>query len=149
MKVLLLKDVKGTGKKGDIADVSDGYARNFLFKTGSAKVADNSAISQNKNRQEAQSFHKDESHKAALMLSEKLKGVKLKLQLACGESGKAFGAITTKEISEELSKKGFNIDKQKIVLANAIKAAGNFKIEIKLPSGVSSKIEIEVELVGK
>ena len=149
MKVLLLKDVKGSGKKGEIVEVSDGYARNFLFKTGSAKAADNSALSQDKNKKEAQGFHKAEEHKASLALAERLKGVTLNLELACGESGKAFGAITTKDIADELARKGFEVDKNKIVLASSIKASGIFKVEIKLPSNVSANITVCVELKNK
>ena len=147
MKVLLLTDVKGTGKKGEIKEVADGFAKNFLIKTGEAKIADNSAINENNMKKSADSYHKEMQKQAAEKLAESLKQVKLIIELKCGENGKTFGSITTKEISEALNKKGFDIDKRKIELKEPLKAIGLYTISIKLHPEVSSKISLEI--VGK
>lgn len=144
MKVLLLVDVKGTGKKGEIKEVADGYAKNFLLKTGKAKVADNSAINENKRRIEADNFRKDQEKQSAQTLSTQLKSINLTLGIKCGENGKTFGCITSKEISEALKSKGFEIDKRKIELKEPLKTLGTYMIDIKLHPEVSTKIAIEI-----
>ena len=144
MKVLLLVDVKGTGKKGEIKEVADGYAKNFLLKTGKAKVADNSAINENKRRIEADNFRKDMEKQTAKNLATQLQNIKLTLEIRCGESGKTFGCITSKEISEALKSKGFEIDKRKIELKEPLKTLGTYMIDIKLHPEVSTKIAIEI-----
>lgn len=145
MKVVLLKDVKGTGKKGEIKEVSDGYAKNFLLKNGSAKVATASALNENSMQKEAHAYHKEMEKQDAKALAEKLKNVKLVMTIKCGENGKLFGSITTKEIAEQLKSKGYEIDKRKIELAQPIKATGVYIVSIKLHSEVSTKISVEVE----
>ena len=144
MKVILLADVRGTGKKGELKEVSDGFANNFLIKTGKAKRADNATISENKNRQEANDFHKEMERQDAVKLGEKLKGQKIVLTIKCGENGKTFGSITAKEIADELSKKGFQIDKRKIEVKEPIKAVGNYEVNIKLHPTVSVKVNAQV-----
>ena len=114
MKVVLLKDVKGTGKKGEIKEVADGYASNFLFKNGLAKRADNSALSENAIQKSAMAFHKQEEIKAAKELAKTLQGKTVTLKIKCGENGKMFGSVTSKEIAEELEKINIKLDKKKI-----------------------------------
>lgn len=144
MKVVLLTDVRGTGKKGEIKEVADGYANNFLIKTGKAKIADRSTISENQNRKEAESFHKETLRQEAVTLGEKLKNQKVSLGIKCGENGKTFGSISAKEIADELNKLGFNIDKRKIVLNCPIKSEGMYEISIKLHPTVTAKIKVEI-----
>lgn len=145
MKVVLLKDVKGTGKKGEIKEVSDGYAKNFLLKTGAAKVADNSAISENKNKQVASAFHKQQELNAAKALQKELNGKEIALSIKCGENGKAFGSVTGKEIAEALEKLGYQIDKKKVELKEPIKALGDYQVSIRIYPEVVAKINVKVK----
>lgn len=144
MKVVLLTDVRGTGKKGEIKEVADGYANNFLIKTGKAKIADKSTISENQNRKEADSFHKEMARQEAVELGEKIKGEKISLEIKCGEHGKTYGSISSKEIADELNKKGFAIDKRKIELKSPIKSEGDYEVAIKLHPTVCVKLKVEV-----
>lgn len=144
MKVVLLKDVKGTGKKGEIKEVSDGFARNFLLKNGSAKIADNSAISENSNKKSANDFHKEVERQEAQTLANKIKGVTVNLSIKCGENGKTFGSITAKEISEALAKLGYNIDKRKIEVKESIKTIGSYQITAKIYPDISAKFIVNV-----
>ena len=145
MKVLLLTDVRGTGKKGEIKEVADGYANNFLIKTGKAKRADNSAISENKNRKEANDYHKEMERQEAVTLGEILKGQNIIVKIKCGENGKTFGSITSKEIADALSARGFNVDKRKIELKDPIRTVGSYRVNVKLHAVVSVMITITVE----
>jgi large subunit ribosomal protein L9 len=144
MKVLLLVDVRGTGKKGEIKEVADGYANNFLIKSGKAKRADNSAISENKNKIESHDFHKEMERQEAVALGEQLENVKLVIKMKCGENGKSFGSITTKEIAEVLQAQGYNVDKRKIELVTPIKSIGQYVVCLHLHPQVNVKISIEV-----
>lgn len=144
MKVVLLCDVRGTGKKGEIKEVSDGYANNFLIKTGKARKADTGAISENKNRQLADEFHKEMERQEAVKLGQQIQGQKVVLAIKCGENGKTFGSITSKEISEALASLGFQVDKRKIELSNPIKTVGIFVVTAKLHPQVSVKFDVEV-----
>ena len=144
MKVVLLKDVKGTGKRGDIKEVADGYAKNFLLKNGFAKIANAAALSENARQKEAEEFHKEMKKQDAIALAAKLKNLKNDIAIKCGENGKMFGSITSKEISENLKSLGYEIDKRKIELSEPIKAVGQYQISIKLHPEVSAKIEVEI-----
>lgn len=144
MKVVLLADVRGTGKKGEIKEVADGYANNFLIKTGKAKRADSATISENKNRQEANDFHKEMQRQDAVALGEKLKGQRILLKIKCGENGKTFGSISAKEIAEELEKCGYVVDRRKIELPTPIKTIGSYEVIVKLHPTVSVKVKVEV-----
>ena len=144
MKVILNKDVKGTGKKGDIVEVADGYGRNFLLKNGLASLATSASISENKSQKNAESYHKEQERLAAVNLAEQIEGKTITVYVKCGENGKIFGAVTSKEISDALAKQGFNIVKQKIELKESIKTLGDFTVSIRLHPGVSAKINIVV-----
>ena len=146
MKVVLLADVKGTGKKGDVVEVSDGFAKNFLLKNKKAVVADNTALNLNKQAKDAKNYHYEQDKQAAIALSEKLKDVCITLEVKGGEKGKTFGSVTTKEIAEGLTVKGLNVDKKQIVLKDAIKNAGEYLIEAKLFAGVSAKFKVIVKI---
>lgn len=144
MKVVLLADVKGTGKKGEIKEVADGYAKNFLIKTGKARVADKGAISENEMRKASNDYHKEMEKQSAQELGKKMNNIKLVVGIKCGENGKTFGSITSKEISEGLAKLGYEIDKRKIELKEPLKTIGNYQISIKLHPEVTAKIILEI-----
>ena len=144
MKVLLLADVRGTGKKGEIKEVADGYANNFLIKTGKARRADNEALSENKNRKEANNYHKEQERLSAVALGEKLKNATVVVKIKCGENGKTFGSIASKEIADALAKQGYEVDKRKIELPNPIKTIGTYTVTARLHSEVVVKITVEV-----
>ncbi len=145
MKVVLLKDVKGTGKKGEIKDVADGFAKNFLFKNGAAKLADNSALSENKIQKDAAKFHKEQEILAAKALAKQIEGKTVVLKIKCGENGKTFGSITSKEISEALEKLSIKLDKKKIELNGAIKATGAYTAVARIYPEISAKFTVVVE----
>ncbi len=144
MKVILKQDVKGQGKKGELVNVSDGYARNFLFPKDLAIPADAQAMNDLKNKEEAAQFHKREEKKAALDMVELLKDKTLKITARAGQNGKLFGSVTTKEVAQELEKQfGVKLDKRKIVMSD-IKAFGGYTAELKLPQGVVGKLSVLV-----
>ena len=144
MKVVLLKDVKGSGKAGDIIDAKDGFAQNFLIKKGLAKIADNSAINENKQKKEAQNFHRQEQLKANKELKLALDGKEVVVNVKCGENGKFFGSVTNKEIADKLLDLGFDIDKKKIVLTSNIKTLGTYPVTIKISPEETAKITVKV-----
>ena len=124
MKVILLSDVKGTGKKGQILEVSDGYARNCLLKKKLAVEATASALNENAQKKAAEEKRID-------------------IGVKCGD-GKMYGSVTTADIAEGLKKQGIEIDKKKIVLKENIKALGVFEIEIKVYAGISAKVKVNI-----
>ena len=146
MKVILLQDIKGTGKKGDIVDVSAGFAQNFLLKTGKAKVASNSAINENQQQKQAKDFHYNQDKQKAQELAQKLKDVTLCFEIKGGDNGKIFGSLTSAEIAEQLKKDGYDVNKKQIVLNSPIKYAGRYSVDIKLFVGVTAKITVVVEV---
>ena len=145
MKVLLLKDVKAQGKKGEIIEVNDGYARNFLIKKGMGIEATASIINEKKQKDESLARKKQQEYENAVELGKILSGKKIDVAIKCGENGKLFGALTAKEIAESLAKLGYDIDKKKIILKENIKATGCYDIEIKLYANVSTKIVVCVQ----
>ena len=144
MKVVLLADVKGQGKKGQLVNVSDGYARNFLFPKKLAVEADNAALNELKNREEAQAHHKQEEINAAKATAEKLEGKSVKIIAKAGTGGRLFGSVTSKEIASEIKKSlGIEIDRKKMTVAD-IKNFGEYTAEIKLYQGITAKITVVV-----
>ena len=144
MKVILLADVKGQGKKGELCNVSDGYARNFLFPKNLAIEANSAAMSELKSREDAKNHHKQEEINAANELAAKLNGKEVKLTAKAGASGKLFGAVTSKEIVAQIKKDfGIEIDKKKMSVAD-IKSFGTYSAEIKLYTGITAKITVSV-----
>ena len=144
MKVVLIKDVKGSGKAGDIIEAKDGYAQNFLIKRGLAKPADAQALNENKQQKEAQAFHRQETLKANKELREKLDGIKVEVKVKTGANGKFFGSVTNKEVSDKLFELGFEIDKKKIILSSAVKSAGVYPATVKISPEESAKISVEI-----
>lgn len=147
MKVILLVDVKGTGKKGEIVEVSDGFAQNFLLKQKKAKIADSTAINQKQMSDKAKEYHYEQDKQKAQEVADKLKNYVLHFAVKAGDNGKIFGSITNAEIAEELKKDGYEISKKQIVLDNPIKYAGLYKIEIKLFVGIVAKLQVEVKVL--
>lgn len=145
MKVLLLQDVKPQGKKGDIVEVNDGYARNFLIRRGLAKEATASVINETNQRRAADEKRRKEELEAAKLAANKLEGTTVEIAIRCGENGKPFGAVTGKEIAEKLTQMGYDIDKKKVVLKDAIKMVGNYHVELKLYAGVTAKVIVAVK----
>lgn len=144
MKVVLLQDVKGKGKKGELCNVSDGYARNFLFPKKLAVEADNSALNELKNREEAQVHHKKEELAAAQKTASMLDGKSVNIKAKAGAGGKLFGSVTSKEIAAEIKNSiGIEIDRKKMNVAD-IKNYGEYIAEIKLYPGVTAKLTVKV-----
>ena len=145
MKVILLENVKGVGKKDEIINANDGYARNFLFPKNLAIEANSTNLSKLKSKQESASFKKSEEKKNAEEMKEKLSKIVLKINVKAGENGKIFGGVTAKEISEQLKKQyNYNIDKKKIDIKETIKTIGMFTIDLKLFEGVVGKLKIHI-----
>ena len=146
MKVILKADVKGSGKKGDIIEVSDGFAQNFLLKKGLAEIATASGINEITQRKAADQFHKAEELKAMKELAAALKGKTVEVGIKTGENGKVFGSVTSASVAAALEKEGFQIDKKKIQMA-AVKTTGTFDVEIRLMESVSAKIKVRVAAI--
>jgi len=145
MKVILMEDVKGHGKKGELCNVSDGYARNFLFPRKLAIEANTAAMNELKNREEAKAHHAEEGKKSAMESASKLDGKTLVIHAKAGASGKLFGAVTTKEITESIRGSfGVELDRRKIGIHD-IKSHGEYEAEIKFYQGVTAKLNIKVE----
>ena len=144
MKVILTADVKGHGKKGELVNVSDGYARNFLFPKNLAIEANSAALSELKSREESAAHHKAEELAAAKAVADKLNGKTVTIHAKAGNQGKLFGSITSKEIAAEIKKNfGEDIDRKKMNVAD-IKNFGEYTATIKLYSGVTAEINIKV-----
>lgn len=145
MKVIFLQDVKGKGKKGDIKDVSDGFAKNFLIPKKAAVEATAANLNAAKGKQESIQYHKDMEEDNAKKLSEKLSEITLDITAKIGDNGKLFGSVTSKELSEILKEKhGFSIDKRKFVLPDGIKTEGSHMVDIKLHPGIVAKLKVNV-----
>lgn len=145
MKVILTADVKGQGKKDQMVDVSDGYARNFLFPKKLAIPADAKSVNEIKNKESSKQHKLDVEKAHALEIAKKLEDITLVFEYAAGSDSKLYGSVTNKDVSDMLkSKHGIDIDKRKITLAEPIKTFGSFSAETKLFSDVSAKVKITV-----
>ncbi len=144
MKVILKTDVKGSGKAGDVIEVSDGYARNFLLKKGLAEAATSGGVNEVNQRKKAEAYHKAENEKALKELSAKLMGTGVTVPIRAGENGRTFGSVTTQHIAAALSELGFEIDKKRITLKEPIKNVGEYEADVRFMEGVVSKIKVNV-----
>jgi large subunit ribosomal protein L9 len=145
MKVILKADVKGSGKAGEMANVSDGYARNFLLPRGLAIAADAAAVNELRGREEALKHRAEEEKRAAERAGKELSGKTVHLTAKAGSAGRLFGSVTSKEIAAAIrAQTGFDIDRRKIVLDADIKAFGSYAIEIKLHPGTVAKLTVMV-----
>lgn len=146
MKVLLLADVKGKGKKGDIINAPDGYVRNYLFPNGLAAEATAQVLNDVKNKKEAEEYKRSEEKKAALASKAKLDDATITFKTSGGADGRLYSAVTAKDIAEKIKEvTGIEIDKKKIVIADNIKTAGVYSATVKLYPEISAKVKISVE----
>ena len=143
MKVILTSDVKGSGKKGDVVEVSDGYARNFLIKKGLATEATTAGVNEANQKKAADAFHKAEEVKAMKELAAKMKGAEVSVPVKVGANGKTFGSVTGAQIAAALKEQGFDVDK-KCVKAEALKALGTYDAEIRLMENVFVNVKVNV-----
>ena len=145
MKVLLLADVKGQGKKDQIVEVSDGYARNFLFPKKLAVAADAKVLSEAKSKEEAKQYRLREEKAAAEALAKKLSEITVTLTASSGGDGRLYGSITSKDIAEGLkAEHKIDLDKRKLVLNENIKAYGTYNVDVKVYPEVSAKLKVKV-----
>ena len=144
MKVIFLKDVKGSGKKGEMKEVSDGYANNFLLRQGLAKKVDATSLNENRTQKEANDYHKEQERLAALEVKKQIDGKVVVLKIKCGENGKTFGSITAKEIADTLAQNNIKLDKKKIDLKDTIKAIGSYSIQAKIYPNISATFTLNV-----
>ena len=144
MKVILKQDVKGLGKKGQLVNASDGYARNFLFPKGLAAEANAQAMSELKNKEDAERYRIKTETAAAKAAAEKMEGKTIRISAKAGQNGKLFGSVTSKEIAETLqSTFDVNVDKRKITVEE-IKQYGTYEFEVKLYPGISTQLYVMV-----
>lgn len=145
MKVILTQDVKKVGKKGELIEVKDGYARNALFPKGLAVEANAVNLNQRKLEQKAEDKRKQQELDEAKAVAEVINDKEIKLSVKTGEGGKVFGSVTSKEIAEAIQKEfGVKVDKKKIQLKDAIKGLGGQKVTIKLHPSVSATVSVLV-----
>ena len=145
MKLILTADVKGQGKKGDMVNVSDGYARNFLLPRGLAILADAQAMTELRNHEESKAHHIAEEKAAAEAVAKTLDGGRVTLKVKAGASGKTFGAVTAKEVGAAIKDAfGVDLDRRKIVMKD-VKSVGEYPISIKLYTGIAAAMTLAVE----
>ena len=148
MKVILLQDVKGTGKKNQLVNVSDGYARNFLFVKKLAIEATTDNMQKLKEFNFSQDLKKQKEIENAKEIGKKIETTKLYIKVKAGETGKIFGGVTSAQIADELKKQtGIEVDKKKILLEEPIKLLGTYTVVLKLYEGISAKLKINVEML--
>lgn len=146
MKVILLKDVKGTGKKGEVKEVSDGYARNFLIKKGVAVEASQANMKELDEKEKSKERKALIEYEEAVLLGKQMEEINIQIDVKAGEGGRLFGSITSKEIAEQLKKqKNLDIDKRKILMDEPIRTLGSTFVEIKLHQKVTTKIRVDVK----
>ena len=145
MKVILKQDVKGVGKKDQVINAADGYARNFLFPKGLAVPADTGNMNNLQAKKDSNAFRKGEELKEAKEIAEKLKNITIKMKIKAGENGKLFGGVTAKEIAEAIKKDhNIEVDKKKVMLKETITVAGVTKVDINLYEGVIAPVSIMI-----
>ena len=145
MKVVLLTDVKGHGKKGDVVEASDGYARNFLLPKKMAEIATADVLNNIKGKNEAAAYHKEQEILAAKEAAAKLEGAKIVLSGKAGDNGKLFGKITNQNVADAVKMQlHYVIDKRKVILPDGIKTTGETTVELKIYPEISAKITVVV-----
>ena len=140
-----MQDVKGQGKKGEVIDVNEGYARNFLIKKGLAEAATASKLNDINMKKSASEFHRAEEIKATQAMAKEINGKTFTVNIKAGQNGKVFGSVTGADVSDALKAAGYEVDKRKVVLTSPIKTLGQYDIELKLMEGISAKIKIDVQ----
>ncbi len=145
MKVILLQEVKKLGDRGDVKEVSNGYARNFLIPKGLAMEATPKALKDLETQKKTLERKEQDEKEKMEALAEKLKGVKVTLSARVGEGGKLFGSVTSKDIAQKLQEQGYNVDRRKIDLGEPIRGLGSYTVTLKLHPEISAEIEVIVE----
>ena len=146
MKVILQQDVKGQGKKGDLIQVSDGYARNFLLPRGLAIEANSTNVNVLKGKKESEAYRKEQEELFAKELKEKLDKITVELTAKAGDNGTLFGSVTSKEVAEHLKfDHHLIVDKRKIVLDEGLKTIGTHEVEVRVYPGITAKIRVNVK----
>lgn len=145
MKVILLQDIKGVGKKGDLLEASDGHARNFLLPRKLAAEATKSNLQELETKRQSQAHHKQQELEAAQELAKSIEEQPINIKVKMGENGKLFGSVTNKELADALkSQRGLDIDKKKILLTEPIKTSGAKNAEVKLHTNVTAKLVVNI-----
>lgn len=145
MKVILLEDIKGVGKKDEVINASDGYARNFLLPKNKAVEANTENMAKLKSRNESKAFKKQTELDEAKEIAKKFERITVRIKVKAGGNGKIFGGVTSKEISEALKNEhSIDVDKKKIILPETIKQIGMTNVDVKLYEGVMAKIKVDV-----
>lgn len=144
MKVVLLKDLKGKGKKGDVINASDGYALNFLIPQGIAKPGTSSNLNEANQAKQAKEYHDEQNRLKAIEVKNVIENTQISIKVKCGANGKVFGSVTNKEISEELEKINILVDKKKIE-TEPLKNLGVYEIKVRLHPTVVAKLKVNIE----
>jgi large subunit ribosomal protein L9 len=144
MKVIFLQDVKGQGKRGEVKDVSEGYANNFLIPRGLAKIATEGNMKSLQVQKQAEARRKDREKEQAQQLAKQIEALTVRIKAKAGEGGRLFGSITSKQIAEELEKMNIRVDKRKIDLPEPIRSLGGSQVPIKLYPDVVATLKVEV-----
>ena len=146
MKVILLQDVKGSGKKGDVVNASDGYARNFLLPKNLAVEANAANMTQLNNQKASVEHKKAVNRDNSKVLKERLENAKIVIKAKSGDNGKLFGAVTSIDIEKAVKEQlGIEIDKRKVVLKDSIKSVGTYEVVVKLFEDISAKVKVEIQ----
>jgi large subunit ribosomal protein L9 len=144
MKVILKRDVKGLGREGDLKEVKDGYARNFLLPNAAAVLADKGAVANWERHREAREERDRAVREAAEATAAQLRDMKLVIQVKAGEKGRLFGAVTNREVADAIGREGVEIDRHDVHLREPIKALGDYRVDVKVGSGVDAVVGVSV-----
>jgi large subunit ribosomal protein L9 len=145
MKIILLQDIQGTGKQGDVKEVKDGYARNALLPKGLAIEATKANLTMLEQKKASAQHKIDTARTAAEDMAKQLSGKIIRVTVRAGEEGRLFGSVTAKDVAAALKKEGFDIDKKKLTVPGDIKNCGTYEAEAKLYSGVNAKFSLDVK----
>ena len=145
MKVILTADVKGMGKRGDLIEAKDGYARNFLFPRGLAIKATEANLRELKHQNKAKDKREEEALQAARERKRNIEEKTLTMKVKAGDAGRIFGSVTAMDIAEELNKQGYRVDKRSIQMDSPLKTLGNHQVDVKLHPQVSAKVKLQLE----
>lgn len=148
MKVILIDEIRGLGDRGDVVNVKDGYARNFLFPKKLAREATAGNLKSVEQERKKWAVLSNQEKEVAQKIAERMKGIQIRIQKRVGENGHLFGSVTASEIADALHKQGIEVDKRKIELSHPIKSAGSHEVEVKLHKEVAAPIRVEVSPMG-
>jgi large subunit ribosomal protein L9 len=144
MKVILKRDVKGLGHEGDLKEVKDGYARNFLLPSGAAALADKGAVANWERHRDKREERDRAIREAAEATSAKLREMRLEIPVKAGEKGRLFGAVTNREVAEAIAQAGVEVDRHNVRLREPIKALGEYRVDVRVGAGVDAQVAVAV-----